>query len=409
MTQKTSTQTGHGGTSSRIGHRARSACPPRPPGASSRAGRPSRRATIRARCGPGLPRARMRWRRARQMKSEGGWPSAVTGSGRGSRRSGQASAWPGGGGLHGRGGEDRRHALHRAFGEMALPRLGPGEPGEAQAVAETIDEGRQIGLQPGAAAAAGERQLQIGQRLDMRGGQHHGLDAEAGIDALQLLGEEPRQGGIVAARPAGADRELRQPAVDAIAGAAPGAARPARLPPARGRDGEAGAARRRPCPRDGGSARPAPGAPQRRGPAGGARSARRCAPAPGPAAPPAACRSAGRAKPAARDRDRRYAAGPGAPAPPPSTAGRRSAATGSGARALRAVPGSRSVCSASRKRASAQAAPGLSATAARASWPKPARRWRRSDISARSPPKRWAQPVISSQSPSAPSMATSGV
>ncbi len=195
---------------------------------------------------------------------------------------GQISAGPGSGRFYGpRRGKNRRHALDRAFRGNGSPaaRPGRGARAPAQAVAEAIDQGRQIdALQP-TAAATGKRQLQIGQRLDMRRRQGHGLDAEAGIDALQLLGEEPGQSGIVAARPAGADGELRQPAVHAIAASSRRRA-PAPFRQLAAGGGEAGGARRRPCPRDGGSSSASTGAPHRPAPAGGARSARRCAPAP---------------------------------------------------------------------------------------------------------------------------------
>src|SRR6266404_5077042 len=99
--------------------------------------------------------------------------------------------------------------------QMAFPRDGARQTIEAQAIAQPIDEGRQF--RRARRLPALQSKLQIGKRLDMRGGQRHRLDAEAGIDALQPLGEKTNERPIVARRPAGADAKLRHSPVDAIA------------------------------------------------------------------------------------------------------------------------------------------------------------------------------------------------
>ena len=97
-----------------------------------------------------------------------------------------------------------------------------------------------------------------------------------------------------------------------------------------------------------------------------------------------------------------------------SSAAIRKPSTGRVASAARVSPGvamppSAIPLSAGPKRASAQAAPGVSASPRRDSTPRPVSRAAISSMSAASPPKRWAQPLMSSSNPSSPSTAHQGV
>jgi hypothetical protein len=93
----------------------------------------------------------------------------------------------------------------------------PGEADDgvaAQPVAETVDELRQALRAPGLAVEA-DRRLRRRERIDDERPQRHDLDAEAWIEAVQLLAEQPLQVVGRACRPAGADGGAFDRPVDA--------------------------------------------------------------------------------------------------------------------------------------------------------------------------------------------------
>jgi hypothetical protein len=74
----------------------------------------------------------------------------------------------------------------------------------AEPVAEAIDELRQA-LRLAAVVGEADRRLRWHQGIDDERPQRHYLDAEAGIEAVQLFTEQPPQVVGPACRPAGAD------------------------------------------------------------------------------------------------------------------------------------------------------------------------------------------------------------
>jgi hypothetical protein len=54
------------------------------------------------------------------------------------------------------------------------------------------------------------------QLFDREDGEDHVLDAEAGIDRIELCGEQPGEMARVAARPGGAEADMLDPAVDPV-------------------------------------------------------------------------------------------------------------------------------------------------------------------------------------------------
>ena len=81
-------------------------------------------------------------------------------------------------------------------------------------VAIPLEIGGQRG--DGARRGLGQGVLRAAPALDLRRGEDHQLDAEAGIEFAELLLEELHQPGIVAVGPAGADRGPIDRAVDAV-------------------------------------------------------------------------------------------------------------------------------------------------------------------------------------------------
>src|SRR5205823_12898360 len=97
-----------------------------------------------------------------------------------------------------------------------LPRLLPNPPprtGEGRVGAKRGREFRHArGGWEGACDLLGS------ERLDGEDREDHVLDAEAGVDRVELRGEQPGQMARVAVRPGGAERDMLDPAVDAVKG-----------------------------------------------------------------------------------------------------------------------------------------------------------------------------------------------
>lgn len=87
-------------------------------------------------------------------------------------------------------------------------------PPRPEPVAEGIHEGREVGRR--LLTLYARAKLPGLQRLDARSGQGHRLDAEAGVDPLQSLGEELCQAGRVTARPCRPDPHGLDAAIDAV-------------------------------------------------------------------------------------------------------------------------------------------------------------------------------------------------
>jgi hypothetical protein len=75
----------------------------------------------------------------------------------------------------------------------------------AEPVAEAVDKLRQA-LRLAGVVGEADRRLRRREGIDDETPQRHDLDAEAGIEAVQLLAEQPPQMAGRACRPAGADR-----------------------------------------------------------------------------------------------------------------------------------------------------------------------------------------------------------
>ncbi len=314
--------------------------------------------------------------------SSGTGAIASTGSGGASSRTGRIE--PGGPGFGGlararrRVGADRGQHRDGALRQMALEGCQAAKTGEAETVAErsTRAASSLSSAPPLAPLVTAMRQgdLRRRQHLGDRRGEHHVLDAEAGIDGAELLLEETREMADIAARPGGADGGALDGAVDAVAGELEAA---------------------RPCSFRGETlAEVFDEPPQRPRQILG----RRDRLGEGEA------RAAGRHRTKRRDRLARHAdrlveaqrhdvsetlrqrgtrhlveiadaleAEPVEPAPRPRAAG-AAPTTGNPASAARAPPGGMTVAALEPKRATAQAAPEVSAMAARPAKPRPARR-----------------------------------
>ena len=103
---------------------------------------------------------------------------------------------------------------HRALGHVARNRRDAIEIPFADAIGQEIDQAGHVGLWFLDQAGHG---LLRRQRLRDGGGERHDLDAEAGIDGLDLVGEQPRHALGVAERQGRADAHRLRAAVDAMA------------------------------------------------------------------------------------------------------------------------------------------------------------------------------------------------
>ncbi len=293
---------------------------------------------------------------------------------------------------------------------MAVARHDAVDRARTEARADAIDQPFQIRLR---VAIAGEVDLRRRQRRRLRHGKARHVETEAGIEfvakAPEFLPEEREDALRRAQRPAGADGDAGDGAIDAEEREFERArAKPAALERARQRCRERGERgsdillqrdrlgeaplgqhrRRRPARADRFFVAPERLIQPMDEPHAEARGERRAG------SHPMTC-------PMRFSPTRSSAATMSWP--------RRSAASGSGASIAAIAPGGTMVTASVPKRAAAEAAPGVSAMAARTWKPCPVRRRTRSAISTDSPPKRWAQPVMSSINPAGASRATSGV
>src|SRR5262249_26498381 len=102
-----------------------------------------------------------------------------------------------------------------AFGDVAGARLDTADRVEAEAVAETVEQ-RSNAVSGRFRAAAREIGLLRFEFLGGEDGKDHVLDAEAGIDRLELCDEQFCEMARIAARPRGAEADVLDMAVDAV-------------------------------------------------------------------------------------------------------------------------------------------------------------------------------------------------
>src|ERR1700722_12895431 len=117
------------------------------------------------------------------------------------RRPGRADRWC-----------ERCDPANRALGKIALRGCCAVELVGTDAVGEDVDQIRDVRIR-----RATERViLSVGERLGENGRQGHNLDAEAWIDALQAISQQPRQTLDLAHRYGGADTDRLHQIVDPV-------------------------------------------------------------------------------------------------------------------------------------------------------------------------------------------------
>ena len=157
--------------------------------------------------------ATTRWRSRRRRSHKGG-PSgtpamASTGSGWAQQAQRPRLAGEPGAGLQRHSGRGQRL---RALGQMAVDRLQADDARGPQPLGQLIDQSVELG----GVDVGGEVGLGGAQRCGLQGLEQHELDAEADVDAVQLEGQEAEQVRWLAHRPAGADGEAGDLAVDPV-------------------------------------------------------------------------------------------------------------------------------------------------------------------------------------------------
>ena len=99
---------------------------------------------------------------------------------------------------------------------MAGARLQAADRIEPEPGAEAVEQRRDAARLRFAGAA--QTRLLGRQGFGGKQRQNHVLDAEPGIDLLELCGEQPGEVARIAARPRGAEADLLDPAIDAVKG-----------------------------------------------------------------------------------------------------------------------------------------------------------------------------------------------
>ena len=111
---------------------------------------------------------------------------------------------------------ERAGARDAAFGQVAFERAEAVEAAGAEADGEAVDQQSEIGRRRLAGQRAVDRPGR--ERLDAGGDEAEALDAEAGLDLLDLRPDQPSQMGRVAGRAGEADSRYCSIIVDALAG-----------------------------------------------------------------------------------------------------------------------------------------------------------------------------------------------